>query len=216
MKILEIKWMSLMKKQNLILFSFFILIFINISNSQSEDLDIGSEISNLDRKYFFVRVLDGDTIKMGFTKIRFFGIDSPESKYRGKKQICFDKKNKKIYCAELSKRMLEKIISENIKKKGSLKCVIRDKPSWDREVGECFINVESKFKSLSKFMVRNGYAFDFPKYSKGEYYLDQKYAENNSLGIWKYEFVYPWEWRDNIKQKNNNPKFTKFTVKFNE
>ena len=41
-------------------------------------------------------------------------------------------------------------------------------------------------------MVRNGYAFDFPKYSEGEYYLDQKYAENNSLGIWKYEKNHEW------------------------
>ena len=35
------------------------------------------------------KVIDGDTIKVKGIKIRFSGIDSPESYYRGKKQACY-------------------------------------------------------------------------------------------------------------------------------
>jgi len=36
-----------------------------------------------------LRVVDGDTIVLNGEKIRFGGIDSPETKYRGKKQPCY-------------------------------------------------------------------------------------------------------------------------------
>ena len=45
---------------------------------------------------------------------------------------------------------------------------------------------------------------------KGGHFKDQEYAKSNKLGIWKYEFKYPWEWRKNYK------KYNKFTVGYNE
>jgi len=62
-------------------------------------------------------------------------------------------------------------------------------------LAECFINDES----LSIFMVRNGYAFDWPKYSKKKYAKDEEYAKTNKLGIWTMKFEYPWEWRKKNK-----------------
>tara|TARA_B100000579_G_scaffold400799_1_gene382762 strand:+ start:1401 stop:1661 length:261 start_codon:yes stop_codon:yes gene_type:complete len=47
-------------------------------------------------------VLDGDTIRIGNKKIRFSGIDSPESFYRGKKQYCY--LNKKKFLAAILQR----------------------------------------------------------------------------------------------------------------
>ena len=46
-----------------------------------------------------------------------------------------------------------------------------------RFVGECFVNGES----LSVYMVRNGYALDWPRYSKGKFLNDQEFAKNNKL-----------------------------------
>ena len=54
-------------------------------------------------------------------------------------------------------------------------------------------------ESLSKFMVRSGYAFDFKKYSKNKYAKDEKYAKDNKLGFWKTKFEYPWVWRDKVR-----------------
>ena len=49
-------------------------------------------------------------------------------------------------------------------------------------------------ESLSKFLVRNGYAFAFVKYSK-KYVEDEKYAKKNNLGLWAMEFEFPWDFR---------------------
>ena len=48
-------------------------------------------------------------------------------------------------------------------------------------------------------MVRNGYAFDFKKYSKNKYAKDEKYAKDNKLGFWTMNFEYPWVWRDKVR-----------------
>ena len=98
MRKLEKKWMSLMKKQNLSLSNFLILFFfINSSFSNSEDLK---------SIYGKAEVIDGDTIIINEERIRFGGIDAPESFYRGKKQVCH-LNEKKIFCGELSKEKLK-------------------------------------------------------------------------------------------------------------
>ena len=75
-----------------------------------------------------------------------------------------------------------------------VKCLIEpQKDYFGRYLGECFINNES----VSAYMVRNGLAFDYPKYSKKKYSKDQIYAKNNKLGLWSMEFDYPWIWRKN-------------------
>ena len=43
-------------------------------------------------------------------------------------------------------------------------------------------------------MVRNGWAIAYRYYSK-DYILDEKYAQDNELGIWKGEFVEPYTFR---------------------
>jgi len=182
MKISEKKWMNSMKKLSLNLSSFIVIILFSISFSYSDENNIikGKAI-----------VLDGDTIKIKGEKIRFGGIDAPESYYKGKKQTCIDD-NKKVFCGQISKEKLIEKIGNN-----SLNCKIeKNKDRYKRSVGECFIKEES----LSVFMVRNGYAFDWPRYSKGKFAKDQEYAKMNKLGIWNMKFEYPWKWKDKIKK----------------
>ena len=169
-----------MKKLSLNLSSFIILFFISFSYSDENNIIKGKAI-----------VVDGDTIKIKGKQIRFGGIDAPESYYRGKKQTCIED-NKKIFCGQISKDKLIEKIGNN-----SLNCEIeKNKDRYKRLVGECFI----KGESLSVFMVRNGYAFDWPYYSKGKFAKDQEYAKINKLGFWNMKFEYPWEWKEKIRK----------------
>ena len=45
-------------------------------------------------------------------------------------------------------------------------------------------------------MVKNGYAFDYPKYSKEKFAKEQKYAKDYKLGLWSMNFIFPWDFRD--------------------
>ena len=45
-------------------------------------------------------------------------------------------------------------------------------------------------------MVRSGYAFAYIKYSK-KFIKDEEFAKENNLGLWKGDFVYPWNYRNN-------------------
>ena len=126
-----------------------------------------------------VKVIDGDTIKIANEKIRFGGIDAPELK-----QICF-KNEEKISCGILVKNVLKKKIGKEIPK-----CISEGKDFCKRTIAECFINGES----LSKFLVSNGYAFAYRKYSK-KFIKDERFAKKNKLGLWSMKFMFPWEFR---------------------
>ncbi|MDC3162148.1 thermonuclease family protein [Candidatus Pelagibacter sp.] len=115
-------------------------------------------------------------------------MDAPETNFKGKKQFCL-KNNEKINCGEISKASLINKIKDK-----KIRCLIEtNKDYFGRYLGECFINSES----ISTYMVRSGYAFDYPKYSKKKYSKDQIYAKNNKLGLWSMQFDYPWIWRKN-------------------
>ena len=170
-----------MKKPSLTLNSLIIIILFSFSFSYSDEKNIarGKAI-----------VMDGDTIKINGEKIRFGGIDAPESYFMGKKQTCIED-NKEIFCGQISKDKLIEKIGNN-----SVNCKVENKDKYKRSVGECFIKEES----LSVFMVRNGYAFDWPYYSKGKFANHQEYAKINKLGFWNMKFEYPWEWKEKIRK----------------
>ena len=133
-----------------------------------------------------LKVIDGDTIKLNGEKIRFSGVDAPESNYKGKEQTCL-KNNSVIRCGKLSKEFLIKIIGNN-----KVTCKIEKKPDkYKRKLGECFVNQSS----ISRILVKNGYAFDWPYYSNKKYAIDQDYAKKNKLGLWSMIFEFPWDFR---------------------
>ena len=115
-------------------------------------------------------IIDGDTIIISGEKIRFAGIDTPEKKKVGH---------------EFSKKKLKEKIGNNI-----VICIRELKlDPWGRTVAECFIGYES----ISSFMVKNGYACDYVKYSKKKYAKEQEHAKSKKLGIWKMNFESSWE-----------------------
>ena len=132
-----------------------------------------------DVKSYEIKIIDGDTIHLNNEKIRFTGIDTPELK-----QTC-NKDNEIIYCGIESKQLLIEKIGKN-----KVICIREGKDRYKRTLAECFVND----LSLSRFLVREGYAFAYRKYSK-KFINDEDFARKNNIGMWSMKFEYPWDWR---------------------
>ena len=132
-----------------------------------------------DVKSYEIKIIDGDTIHLNNEKIRFTGIDTPELK-----QTC-NRNNEIIYCGIQARQLLINKIGKN-----KVKCVREGKDQYKRTLAECFVND----LSLSKFLVREGYAFAYRKYSK-KFINDEDFAKKNNIGMWSMKFEYPWDWR---------------------
>ena len=101
-------------------------------------------------------------------------------------QIC-KVNNTNIKCGLLSKKKLVQKIGNK-----KVRCQKEAIDRYKRVVAECFVNDES----LSKYLVKNGYAFAYRKYSK-KFVEDENYAKENKLGLWSMDFQYPWDYRRN-------------------
>ena len=112
-----------------------------------------------------VTVVDGDTIKLGDVKIRFSGIDAPEIN-----QTCIASEGK-VACGKISKDTLIAKVTNN-----KISCTDEGKDVYGRVLGECFVNGQS----LSSYLVREGFAFAYRKYSN-KYIQDEEYAKSNKL-----------------------------------
>ena len=126
-----------------------------------------------------IKITDGDTITINGEKIRFSGIDTPELK-----QVCV-KDGAKNLCGIKAKEILADKIANN-----KVNCLNEGKDQYKRTLAECFVNDES----LSKYLVRSGFAFAYRKYSK-KFVEDEEYAKANKLGLWQTEFEFPWDFR---------------------
>ena len=129
-----------------------------------------------------LKVIDGDTIVLNGEKIRFSGIDTPELK-----QTCLQG-NEEVGCGMLAKMLLVKKIGNN-----TPVCIGKEKDFYKRTLAECFV----KGESLSKFLVRSGYAFAYRKYST-KFIEDENYAKTKKLGMWSMTFQYPWDFRKSL------------------
>ena len=129
-----------------------------------------------------LRVVDGDTIILNGEKIRFSGIDTPELQ-----QTCLQD-NEEVNCGMFAKMLLIKKIGND-----TPICIGKKKDFYKRTLAECFVNGES----LSKFLVRSGYAFAYKKYST-KFVKDEHFAKKNKLGMWSMTFQYPWDYRKGL------------------
>ena len=133
--------------------------------------------------YGEAKVIDGDTIHIGKSKIRLHGIDAPEID-----QKCIFN-NQEWECGKNSSLALKEIIGNH-----TVKCQINGIDKYNRLIAVCF----SEKKNLNKIMVRNGWATAYRYYSKN--YIDEEFiAARKKLGIWKGEFEEPYQFRKNNK-----------------
>ena len=137
------------------------------------------------------KIIDGDTIHINSKKIRLEAIDAPEIKQNCKKPflkisaiIGFELNNNYLCGVMAKKKLINKIDSSKIK------CISSSKDRYKRFLATCY---KDKI-NLNKWMVRNGYAVAYKKYSK-DYVKDEEYAKENKLGVWKGSFTMPEKWR---------------------
>ena len=136
----------------------------------------------------FPKVIDGDTIQIKSYKIRLEGIDAPEIRQKCKKpylQIIFLNFQKEYYCGQISKKKLSQKIGNK-----PIKCILFGKDRYKRYLAKC---LKDKV-NLNRWMVRNGYALAYRRYSK-VYILDENFAKEEKLGLWKGTFIKPEKWR---------------------
>ena len=126
-----------------------------------------------------IKIIDGDTIRINDEKIRFSGIDTPELK-----QTCINNK-KIIFCGLEAKNLLAKIINNR-----DVNCISEGKDQYKRTLAECFVGD----LSISSYLVREGYAFAYRKYSE-KFVKDEEFAKENNKGMWSMSFEFPWEYR---------------------
>ena len=115
------------------------------------------------------RIIDGDTIEIQHQRIRLFGIDAPEGRQR-----C-TANGKPWRCGQQSTFALAEFIG-----KAWVRCVEKDRDRYKRIVAVCYLGD----KNINAWMVRNGWAVDYRRYSNGAYRAKQLHAERGKLGIW--------------------------------
>ena len=125
-------------------------------------------------------VTDGDTVKISRERIRLEGIDAPETNQR-----CRDAAGKSYGCGLVATKALKKKIGHN-----SITCKGATRDRYGRFLGICYLNE----LDLNGWLVRNGYALAYTRYSR-RYASAEREARENGRGLWSGEFVAPWNWR---------------------
>ncbi len=131
-------------------------------------------------------VIDGDTIEIHGTRIRFHGIDAPESR-----QECIRADGKSWRCGQQAAFALSDRIG-----RATVRCEPRDRDRYGRVVAVCSKDGED----LNRWLVRNGWAVAYRKYS-ADYVADEAIARSAKANIWSGTFEMPWDWRAHGRQK---------------
>ena len=131
----------------------------------------GTELSGI------ARVLDGDTIEIGTDRIRLWGVDAPEGR-----QTCLEGSSR-WPCGRRATQALAGRIDGR-----SVACEERDRDG--RIVAVC----RHGGRDINAWLVREGWALAFRRYSQA-YVNEESVAKAARRGLWRGEFVRPWDWR---------------------
>ena len=129
------------------------------------------------------RVIDGDTIEVGTARIRLFGVDAPESA-----QSCLAESGR-WSCGEQATRALAGRIDGR-----SVACEERDRDRYGRIVAVC----RHGGQDVNAWLVRGGWAVAYRRYSTA-YASEEAAAKGAQRGLWRGEFVPPWDWRRGVR-----------------
>jgi endonuclease YncB( thermonuclease family) len=130
-------------------------------------------------------IIDGDTLEIHGTRIRLWGIDAPESS-----QLCRGDDSLPYRCGAKAANELDAYIGGR-----PVACMPIGLDRYGRTVATCRVGDVD----LGEWLVRNGLALDWPKYSKGKYEQPQHEAEQAERGIWAGSYVAPWKYRACIR-----------------
>ncbi|MFN3890230.1 MAG: thermonuclease family protein [Beijerinckiaceae bacterium] len=128
-------------------------------------------------------VVDGDTIRIAGESIRFNGIDAPESR-----QTCTDERGTAWRCGADAANRLDAYLASS----RPTRCVPLSRDQYNRVIADCY---RADGQNVAGWLVRNGLALDWPRFSNGRYRAEQDSAQRARLGMWRGSFQAPWEWR---------------------
>lgn len=126
------------------------------------------------------RVIDGDTLAIGDTRIRLFGIDAPELR-----QSCQRSNGARWACGAWSKGQLQALVG-----RGAIRCVPRDTDRYGRMVGVCYANGQD----VNAAMIARGAAIAYRRYAV-DYVPQERTAKAARQGIWQGPHVTPASYR---------------------
>jgi endonuclease YncB( thermonuclease family) len=131
-------------------------------------------------------IIDGDTLEIHGTRIRLWGIDAPESA-----QLCRGDDSSPYRCGQKAANDLDTFIARR-----PVSCTPVSLDQYRRTVASCSV----AGVDLGEWLVRNGFALDWPRYSKGKYNSAEREAEHAERGIWAGSYVEPWLYRACIRR----------------
>lgn len=113
-------------------------------------------------------VIDGDTIEIDEQRIRLDGYDAPESGSMCGRTNVYQKASSALSDAIGTR---------------TVNCEIKGKDRYERYIADC----EVGGLNLAEHMVREGWARDWPKYSRGAFADEERRARKAGKGIWGLE-----------------------------
>jgi endonuclease YncB( thermonuclease family) len=131
-------------------------------------------------------IIDGDTLEIHGNRIRLWGVDAPESD-----QLCRGEDSLQYRCGAKAANELDAFID-----KRPVSCIPISLDQYGRTVATCSVGGVD----LGEWLVRNGFALDWPEYSRGQYGDIQREAEHAGRGMWEGSYVEPWLFRVCVRQ----------------
>lgn len=146
---------------------------------------IGSVAANAADVTGTPKIHTGDQVNIGNSRIRLMGIDAPALQ-----QLCLDAKGAPWKCGIA-------VRDELIRHAGDKPwtCHLARLDRRGRTLAKCEVDGED----IQKWMVKNGWALSFTRYSH-VYDADQKEAQAAKVGLWQGAFYAPADWRIRKKQ----------------
>ncbi len=128
-----------------------------------------------------VAAIDGDTLRIGFKRIRLSAIDAPELS-----QICHGERGEPTLCGRSARDALQAMI------RNGLRCDVETHDRWRREVATC-INLSGV--DVGRELVRQGWALPYWRYDGVRYAKAYDEAMTSDVGIHIGTFIEPEKWR---------------------
>ncbi len=130
---------------------------------------------------------DGDTFRVSGTKIRIFGIDTPETE-----QECRTADNACYACGAAATDYVAELVGDN-----DVSCEPTGATTYDRKVAVCSVGDTD----LAHEMLKAGWAVAYRRYlddvpgKRALYEGAEDQAKAGQDGMWQGRFTMPWDWR---------------------
>lgn len=125
-------------------------------------------------------VTDGDTLRIGTTRVRLHGVDAPE-----RHQSCQTADGQAYACGQRATRALADFIGGR-----EVDCTVVDIDRYQRSVAVCLVDGVD----VGEWLVNQGWAVAYREYSL-DYTGEEDRARRAKSGLWSGSFDNPWTWR---------------------